>query len=233
MGLWDHTALALVIIIDINSGERSWTLVICRPFQRQPWALSIRGASLFTPSGADALTSPGQDGKPDEGFSSADLSLQHGSPLPPTRSMINPTEHQRLLSPLTLSFISPFTLPPYLLPGHFAPVYFQICFPFLPRKSRYWVSVSSHYCLLTQPPCLSVRAHSYLCVLSHFFLLIPLPPSPWLHLHSFLSSCSFPWSLLIPLYSGNRHFYFPPPLCCMPPATHCWLISCFWGMRVE
>lgn len=174
MGLWDHTALALVIIIDINSGERSWTLVICRPFQRQPWALSIRGASLFTPSGADALTSPGQDGKPDEGFSSADLSLQHGSPLPPTRSMINPTEHQRLLSPLTLSFISPFTLPPYLLPGHFVPVYFQICFPFLPRKSRYWVSVSSHYCLLTQPPCLSVRAHSYLCVVP----LLPSDPSP-------------------------------------------------------
>lgn len=49
MGLWDHTALALVIIIDINSGERSWTLVICRPFQRQPWALSIRGASLSSP----------------------------------------------------------------------------------------------------------------------------------------------------------------------------------------
>lgn len=174
----DHTALALAIIIDINSGERCWTSVICRPFQRQPGAVSIRGASLFAPSGADALTSPGQDGKPDEGFSSADLSLQHGSPLPPTRSMINPTEHQRLLSPLTLSFVSPFTLPPYLLPGHFVPVYFQICFPFSPRKSRYWVSVSSHYCLLTQPPCLSVRAHSYLRVLSHFFLLIAFPLHP-------------------------------------------------------
>lgn len=66
--------------------------------------------SPFSPSGDDALTSTGQDGKPDEGFSSADLSLQQGSPFPPTRSMINPTDVNvsclLSLSPHRLSFHS-------------------------------------------------------------------------------------------------------------------------------
>lgn len=61
--------------------------------------LTFAGRLPASPPGADALTSAGQGGKPDEGFSSADLSLQHGSLLPPTRSMINPAARQRLLSP--------------------------------------------------------------------------------------------------------------------------------------
>lgn len=232
MELWDHTVLALVIIIDINSGERSWTRSHTSAISKTASSgFNIRLASPFSPSGADALTSTGQDGKPDEIFSCADLSLQQGSVLPPTRSMINPHQRQHLLSPLTLPFIfsfhsvttpGPSILFPFVSPfvsclGHLKAVIdcLLVHITALPPRRRYQHRV----------PLSSLRLISGL--LSHVFLLYsPHPTPPWLHLHSLLSSCSLLSSPLIPHFSGSSHFYFPPRPRCVAPASRCWLSSC-------
>lgn len=182
--------------------------------------------SPFSPSGDDALTSTGQDGKPDEGFSSADLSLQQGSPLPPTRSMINPTD-------VNVSCL--LSLSPHRLSFHSATISRPSTFCsllFLHVSHLCHLKVVAD-CLLvhvtTLPPsrraCLSVLPvisvccpTSYSCSLFFFF------PSPWLHLHAFLSTCSLPSSQLIPHSSGSSHFHFSPLPYCVAAASHCWLI---------
>lgn len=149
------------------------------------------------------MTSAGQDGVPDEGFSSAGLSLQQGSPLPPTRSVINPTKHQHLLSLLPLPFSSlPFALPLYLriaaassLP--FAP---SVCFSSsLPPQQPHSLSVSSHHC----PPVLPACLLSVFPLITVFHPTSPssaLFPSPSLH---FLSSFILPH--LSPALSPHPH----------------------------
>lgn len=207
MGLGDHTAFALVIIIDINSGGKEVELaVIPWPVQRQPWAVNIRRASPFSSPRADALTSVGQDSEPDEDFSSADLSLRQGSPLPPTRSMINPHQRRRLLSPLTHPFIFPFTLSPYLCPARFVR-------PFVSHLLHLKAAIDCWFTLLpSHPAIMSVCQWS---VWSPSVVLLPplalfCTPSPRLHLQFFLSQCSLPQSPLIPHYSGSSHFHFSP-----------------------
>lgn len=84
-----------------------------------------RHLCLSSPSGADALTVAAaaaargwweQDSEPDEGSGSAAPSLQHGSALPLTRSMINPADvNVSSLPSLHLSFFPKAELP-FLLP---------------------------------------------------------------------------------------------------------------------
>lgn len=86
-----------------------------------------RHLCLSSPSGADALTAAaaakgeedgrGQDSEPDEGSGSAAPSLQPGSALPLTRSMINPADVDvSSLPSLHLSFFFPKAKLPFLLP---------------------------------------------------------------------------------------------------------------------
>lgn len=111
--------------------------------------------------------------------------------------MINPAKRQRLLSPLTLPFIFPFTLPPYL--GRH--ILFPFVFPFVSHlhhlKGSYWLSVSSHYCPLTLPPCLSVSARSDLSLLS------PPPPLAFFSLHPDFTFLLF----FLLILSPHLHWY--------------------------
>lgn len=87
--------------IAINLGKKKLNLQLHFVYFKESLEqLTFAGHLFFLSPEADTLTSSGQDSEPDEALSSADLSVQQCSSLPPTRLMINPTMSMYLVSSL-------------------------------------------------------------------------------------------------------------------------------------